>query len=99
MFPVDESPYGVRGLGGNVRIWCGDPYLRQGPPTPGGRVLPPQLPSLAEACAAESYVSVRGCGWSFVARNVRIANRVSFHPQWRSTDRGFRPVRTFPSQK
>ena len=98
-FPVDESPYGVRGLGGNVRIWCGDPYLRGGPPTPGGRVVAPTLPSLQEADAAESYVSVRGCGWSFVARNVRIANRVSFHPQWRSTDRGFRPVRSFPSNK
>ncbi len=98
-FPVDESPYGVRGLGGNVRIWCGDPYLREGPPTPGGRVLVPKLPDLQEALEAESYVSVRGCGWSFVARNVRIANRVSFHPQWRATDRGFRPVRSFPAKK
>ncbi|MFK7928465.1 MAG: SUMF1/EgtB/PvdO family nonheme iron enzyme [Myxococcota bacterium] len=24
MFPVDESPYGVRGLAGNVRDWCSD---------------------------------------------------------------------------
>ena len=23
-FPVDESPYGVRGLAGNVRDWCAD---------------------------------------------------------------------------
>lgn len=23
-FPLDESPYGVRGLGGNVRDWCAD---------------------------------------------------------------------------
>ena len=23
-FPVDESPYGVRGLGGNARDWCAD---------------------------------------------------------------------------
>ncbi|MCA8939200.1 MAG: SUMF1/EgtB/PvdO family nonheme iron enzyme, partial [Planctomycetes bacterium] len=23
-FPLDESPYGVRGMGGNVRDWCAD---------------------------------------------------------------------------
>ena len=23
-FPVDESPFGVRGLAGNVRDWCAD---------------------------------------------------------------------------
>jgi serine/threonine-protein kinase len=23
-FPIDESPYGVRGLAGNVRDWCLD---------------------------------------------------------------------------
>ena len=25
-FPVDESPYGVRGMGGNARVWCADLY-------------------------------------------------------------------------
>jgi serine/threonine-protein kinase len=30
-FPLDESPYGVRGLAGNVRAWCADG------PSPGRR--------------------------------------------------------------
>ena len=30
-FPGDASPYGVRGLAGNVRDWCLDPYDRGGP--------------------------------------------------------------------
>lgn len=33
-FPVDESPYGVRGLAGNVREWCADVYRRDGPHVP-----------------------------------------------------------------
>ena len=29
-FPMDESPYGVRGLAGNARTWCSNPWTRDG---------------------------------------------------------------------
>lgn len=38
-FPEDESPYGVRGLAGNVREWCRD---RFGPPL-GGQEVPQRV--------------------------------------------------------
>ena len=34
-FPADESPYGVRGLAGNIVEWCADEYRREGPPIAG----------------------------------------------------------------
>ena len=30
-FPVDESTFGVRGMGGNVQDWCADLHRRDGP--------------------------------------------------------------------
>lgn len=30
-FPIDCSPYGVRGLGGNMRTWCRNPWRASGP--------------------------------------------------------------------
>lgn len=38
-FPEDESPYGVRGLAGNVREWCSDSF---GPPL-GGQEVPQRV--------------------------------------------------------
>jgi len=40
-FPVDESPFGVRGMAGNVRDWCAEPFEREGPRLDGARVLTP----------------------------------------------------------
>lgn len=34
-FPMDESPYGVRGLAGNVRTWCSNVWTRDGEDGPG----------------------------------------------------------------
>jgi len=36
-YPIDESPYGVRGLAGNIRDWCGERFQLAGAPCPGGR--------------------------------------------------------------
>lgn len=40
-FPIDESPYGVRGMAGNVRDWCADLFRAEGGAVlPDGRVVP-----------------------------------------------------------
>ena len=44
-FPTDESPYGARGLAGNVRDWCCEVWAQAGPPLEDGalRVTPAGL--------------------------------------------------------
>lgn len=39
-YPLDESPYGVRGMGGNVRDWCLNAFNQRGPPREMQRLLP-----------------------------------------------------------
>jgi len=41
-YPVDSSPYDVRGMAGNVMEWCLDKYLLQGPEVRDNRVVIPQ---------------------------------------------------------
>ena len=68
-FPVDESPYGVRHLAGNVEEWLGDPWRPAGPLVgPDGRALPSPVaegagsrgetttcPTTARRCAAFAW--------------------------------------------
>jgi len=89
-FPVDESPYGVRGMGGNVRDWCLDVYQQAGPMLAGDRVvIPPEF-------WAETGVLrvIRGGAWANSLRSVRAA----FRSGGPSTDRfallGFRLVKS-----
>jgi eukaryotic-like serine/threonine-protein kinase len=44
-YETDESPYGARGLAGNVRDWCVEVWMPGGPPIEGGalRVTPAAL--------------------------------------------------------
>ena len=37
-FPLDESPYGVRGMAGNVSDWTSTVYKKRGPLIEGGRL-------------------------------------------------------------
>ncbi len=88
-FPVDESPYGVRGLGGNVRDWCLDRYREEGPPCPDGwvsGVLEPDGPGVLRVG--------RGGSWDCALRDARAASRMISSSGWRSADRGFRLVRS-----
>lgn len=52
-FPVDESPYGVRGMAGNARDWCLDLFRADGPRVEGGRMA-------STAVEAGSRRSLRG---------------------------------------
>ena len=76
-YPIDRSPYGVRGLAGNVRDWCEERYHPSGPghdDAHHGRV-------------------VRGGCWSFAARQARSANRDWYEPHYRHSYLGFRVAR------
>ncbi len=81
----DESPYGLRGLAGNVRTWCaGNPA--DPPCGPGGRALraghDPGLPQRP----------VRGGSWR--DQEVRCASRRAIGADERLDDLGFRPCRS-----
>jgi eukaryotic-like serine/threonine-protein kinase len=87
-FPIDVSPYGVRGMAGNVREWCADVYAADGPPTEDGRVLASQLD-------AESHANrvFRGGGWAGAVSFSRVANRFGLESYYRYNNLGFRIVR------
>jgi len=67
-FPLDVSPYGVRGLGGNARDWCADPYAPEGSKTVGSTVVAP------DDSPARQRVERGGCFYDF-PRDARSANR------------------------
>jgi formylglycine-generating enzyme required for sulfatase activity len=89
-FPHDESPYGVRGLAGNVRDWCADPWRPEGPATPGDRVAP------ALAGGPTDWRVRRGGSWGDAPSRARLADRDWYHPHYRYDYLGVRLVRSAP---
>jgi eukaryotic-like serine/threonine-protein kinase len=90
-YPTDESPYGVRGLAGNVRDWCADVWTATGPPVDDGiarvEVARPEDPSMR---------SVRGGAWSAAPPTVcSAASRFAAHPDERFATVGLRLARSF----
>jgi formylglycine-generating enzyme required for sulfatase activity len=74
---------GLYDMSGNVWQWCWDLYdanLRSGQNDPRG------------ASSGGTRV-LRGGGWSYDARDGRVANRDVYTPAYRSGDLGFRLVR------
>ncbi|MCA9573625.1 MAG: SUMF1/EgtB/PvdO family nonheme iron enzyme, partial [Myxococcales bacterium] len=57
-WPTDVSPYGVFGLAGNTRDWCGNVWEAGGPPCPGGA-----LQIVPAAADDERFRAVRGGAW------------------------------------
>ncbi len=100
-FPIDESVYGVRGMGGNSRDWCADPWRADGPVVRDGVVgCPPEIDWSAlsdPALSGLERVLIHGGAWSMVSRFVRSADRVGSAPLSRDAGRGgralFRPSR------
>jgi serine/threonine-protein kinase len=92
-FPVDASPYGVRGLGGNVRCWCLDADDGEVPLVPGSRVAVPDVDQ--QDPSAQRFF--RGGAWGGVARSSRSAYRFSAQPWFRLADLGIRLVRPIGS--
>ncbi|MCB9744743.1 MAG: SUMF1/EgtB/PvdO family nonheme iron enzyme [Alphaproteobacteria bacterium] len=85
--PLDESPYGIRGMAGNVRDWCAEEWSDAGPPMDGERVLRPSLdPSLGDLRV------YRGGYWDGPERDARAASRFRYRPLHRSPSLGVRLV-------
>ena len=88
-FPVDESPYGIRGLGGNVRDWCAGEFLPNGPlSADAGDLVDVDDPSL-ESPLVRNGVQ-RGGAWLTRASSARSASRFMGIPGVRLSSTGFR---------
>ena len=81
-FPVDVSPYGVRGMGGNVYDWCLD--------TEGRFVDEVVLAPEAGDTDARALRGVRGGAWGSNPRSARSALRLRSVPGLRNPYPGFR---------
>ena len=91
-FTTDESPYGVRGLAGNVRDWCVDLWTPDGPEVALGIAqlapAPPTDPGLR---------SIRGGAWTAAPpMSCSAASRFAAHPGDCFGMVGLRLARSFP---
>ena len=90
-YPLDESPYGMRGGAGNSHDYCLDAWTPEGPATPGGRLVLD-----AEAPQGDEHRAVRGGAWSSIENHCRAAARFALRPdQWRNAT-GLRLARSYP---
>jgi serine/threonine-protein kinase len=87
-FPVDESPYGLRGGAGNSRDHCINLWTLDGPRIEQGRLV-------VEAAPPESdgYRAARGGAWSSVEAHCRLAARFVIPPDQGRTTLGMRVAR------
>ncbi|MCC6526407.1 MAG: SUMF1/EgtB/PvdO family nonheme iron enzyme [Polyangiaceae bacterium] len=86
-YPTDVSPYGVRGMAGNVHDWCSDEWREDGPDTPGGIVR------VEAATRGDADLRVAR-GGSSVTAAFRLAVRFASRPTDRFTSLGFRLARS-----
>ncbi|XXX72555.1 bifunctional serine/threonine-protein kinase/formylglycine-generating enzyme family protein [Sorangium sp. So ce134] len=87
--PLDESPYGVRGLAGNTRDWCANVWRHEGPLVEDGRLrVTAALPDDPD------FRVIKGGGWSSVMNNSRAAARFGGRPAIRRPVVGFRLARS-----
>lgn len=90
-FSTDESPYGVRGMAGNVSDWCLDAALSPHPNIKSGRIDPIHLPPPHGRPDTETERILRGGHWYSPARELTW--RFPVAPLDRLPSTGFRPVR------
>jgi serine/threonine protein kinase/formylglycine-generating enzyme required for sulfatase activity len=91
-FPIDTSPYGVRGLAGGVADWCQDEFRHRGAPHRGAVVNepPPLVAGDDEVSARPVRRSVRGGSFDGAAQNGRCAARNGQSAIRRKVGLGFR---------
>ncbi len=88
-YPLDESPYGVRGLAGNTRDWALEAWRREGPTIEDGRLV------LVPASADEGgFRPDRGGSWTSPLERSRSAARFGNLPTDRRESIGVRLVRS-----
>ncbi len=88
-YPIDESPYGVRGLAGNVRDWCCERWTPEGASPTGDLVIVRPAPPGDTALRA-----IRGGAWSAAPPAMcRAAGRFAARPEERFRAVGMRLAR------
>ena len=87
-FDVDQSVYGVRGMGGNMRDWCANAFSIDSLGLETGRVPRPL------EVAPTQRVANRGGNWNSVAIHAQSAHRAWSSPGFRSGFLSFRAVRS-----
>ena len=91
-FPIDASPYDVRGLGGGVADWCQDIFRHRGAPHRGAVIdAPPELaPKDATITPRPERRAVRGGSFDGAPQNGRCAARNGQSSIRRKAGLGFR---------
>lgn len=84
-FPEDESPYGVRGMTGNMRTWCAGVWQWDGPRLEDARLI---LDTAHDEDLRPR--AVRGGAWSAMPDFCRAAGRFALAPRERLLAVGFR---------
>jgi serine/threonine-protein kinase len=99
-FSVDDSPYGVAGMGGGVQDWCADPWRAQGPSRRGSRAVSPTAHRTADAIqrTANPRRVIRGGAWNLDERGCRAASRSAMAAGRTADNVGFRVCRTLTAQ-
>ncbi|MCB9779193.1 MAG: SUMF1/EgtB/PvdO family nonheme iron enzyme [Alphaproteobacteria bacterium] len=87
-FPVDESPYGVRGLSGHAMVWCLDHPHPSGPVVVDGRFGYTQHPD-----GSPDMCGIRGGSWNSHSDHSRAARRDATGTNVRGYYLGLRLVR------
>jgi serine/threonine-protein kinase len=90
-YPLDESPYGMRGGAGNTRDYCVNLWTSRGPELRDGRLVIDVAPT-----GSEDYRAVRGGAWSSVENHCRAAGRFVVHPDKGRSTLGLRVARPYP---
>ena len=86
-FPIDESPYGVRGLAGNTTDWTRNCLVEDALLEERRVIVPDPRPTNRDARV------VRGGRWSGVVGSARLFNRNGVRPTGRLTHLSFRIAR------
>jgi len=91
-FPIDASPYGVRGLAGGVADWCHDVFRHRGAPYRGAMIEEPAPLTEADAATPErpDRRAVRGGSFDGAPQNGRCAARNGQSSIRRKAGLGFR---------
>ncbi len=92
--PLDESPYGVRGLAGNVRDWCVNVWRHEGPRVEGERLcIDPAAPDDPE------FRVIKGGAWANPMIQGRAAARFGGRPGIHRPVVGFRVATGAPATR
>ena len=90
-YPEDVSPYGIRGLAGNVRDRCANPFREGGVASALQRVPADWIDP-----EQDTFGMVRGGSWTSVESYCRAVCRIVARPADRNTSVGFRLCSPWP---